>query len=46
MMKLALMRTTTEKEDLCRVTSAPEVKFIRINCTSDCNPNKCFEEFK
>ena len=25
-----------------RVTSATEDKFIRINCASDCSPNKCF----
>ena len=29
-----------------RVTSATEDKFIRVNCTSDCSPNKCFTEFK
>jgi transposase len=29
-----------------RVTSAAEDKFIRVNCTSDCSPNKCFTEFK
>jgi transposase len=29
-----------------RVTSAAEDKFIRVNCTSDCNPNTCFTEFK
>ena len=28
------------------VKSAAEDKFIRVNCTSDCNPNKCFTEFK
>jgi transposase len=25
-----------------RVTSAAENKFIRVNCTSDFSPNKCF----
>jgi transposase len=29
-----------------RVTSAAEDQFIRVNCTSDCSPNKCFTEFK
>ncbi|XP_064801196.1 COP9 signalosome complex subunit 8-like isoform X1 [Oncorhynchus masou masou] len=29
-----------------RVTSAAEDKFIRVNCASDCSPNKCFTEFK
>ena len=29
-----------------RVTSAAEEKFIRVKCTSDCNPNKYFTEFK
>ena len=29
-----------------RVTSAAENKLIRVNCTSDCSPNKCFTEFK
>ena len=30
----------------CRVTSAAEDKLIRVNCTSDCSPNKCFTELK
>ena len=25
-----------------RVSSAAEDEFIRVNCTSDCSPNKCF----
>ncbi|CDQ78092.1 unnamed protein product [Oncorhynchus mykiss] len=25
-----------------RVKSAAEDKYIRVNCTSDCRPNKCF----
>jgi hypothetical protein len=29
-----------------RLTSAAEDKFIRVNCTSDCSPNKFFREFK
>jgi transposase len=29
-----------------RVTSAAEDTFVRVNCTSDCSPNKCFIEFK
>jgi transposase len=29
-----------------RVTSAAEDKFIRVNCTLDCSPKKCFTEFK
>jgi transposase len=29
-----------------RVTSAAEDKFIRVSYISDCNPNKCFTEFK
>jgi hypothetical protein len=41
MMKLALMRTATGKED--RVTSAAEEQFIKVNSTSDCSPNKCFK---
>ena len=28
------------------VTSAAEDKFIRVNCSSDCSPNKCFTEFR
>jgi hypothetical protein len=43
MIKLALMRTATGKEE---VTSAAEDMFIRVNCPSDCSPNKCFTEFK
>jgi hypothetical protein len=42
-MKLALMRTTTGKEDpdltlLQRITS--------LEVTADCSPNNCFTEFK
>jgi hypothetical protein len=29
-----------------RVTSAGEDKFIIVNYTSECGPNKCFTEFK
>jgi transposase len=29
-----------------RSTSAVDDKFIRVNCPSDCSPNKCFTEFK
>jgi hypothetical protein len=43
-MKLALMRTATGKED--PVTSAAEDKFIRVTSLRNCNPNKCFTEFK
>jgi hypothetical protein len=42
MMKLALMRTTTGKED----PESAEDKFIRELPASDCSPNKCFTEFK
>jgi transposase len=27
-----------------RVTSAAEDNFIKVNCTTDCSPNKCFTE--
>jgi hypothetical protein len=42
---------TVSHEDLHRkgrprVTSAAEDKFVKVNCTSDCSPNKCFTEFK
>ena len=40
MMKLALMRIATGKEEL--VTSAAEDMFIRVPSSSDCSPNKCF----
>jgi hypothetical protein len=39
MMKLALHRKGSP-----RVTSAAEDKFIRVNYTSDCSPNKCFAD--
>ena len=53
MMKLALMRTATGKED----PELPEYKFIpqlfrkKQNLekelqASDCSPNKCFTDFK
>ena len=29
-----------------RKTSAPEDTFIRVNCTLDCSPNKCFKKCK
>ena len=29
-----------------RLTSAAEDKFIRVNCTLDCSPNKYFTDFK
>jgi hypothetical protein len=45
MMKLALIRTVTGKEDP-EILSAAEDKFIRGTCTSDCSPNNCFTEFK
>jgi hypothetical protein len=44
MMKLALIRTATGKEDA--EFSSVEDEFIRVNCTSDCSPSKCFTEYK
>jgi hypothetical protein len=44
MMKLSLIRPATGKED--PVTSVAEGKFIKVNCTSDCSPNKRLTEFK
>jgi hypothetical protein len=41
MMKLALIRTTTGKED---ADSDVEDKFIRVKGTSDCRPKKCFTD--
>ena len=43
MMKLALMRTSTGKED--PVTSVAEDKSIRVTSLRNCIPNKCFTEF-
>jgi hypothetical protein len=43
MMKLALIRTATGKEDT--VTSAAEEKCIRVTSFRNCSPNKCFTEF-
>jgi hypothetical protein len=45
MMKLALMRTATGKEDPV-LPLLQRINFIRINCTSDCSPNTFFTEFK
>jgi hypothetical protein len=46
MMKLALMRSATGKED--PEFSATEDKIIRASEISlrNCSPNKCFTEFK
>jgi hypothetical protein len=45
MMKLALMRTATGKEDPA-LPSAAEDKFIRVTSLRNCSPNKCFTEVK
>jgi hypothetical protein len=44
MMKLALMRTATGKED--PVTSAAEDTFIRVTSLRSSSPYKCFADFK
>jgi hypothetical protein len=44
MMKLALKRTATGKED--PVISAAEDELIEVNILRNCSPNKLFTEFK
>jgi hypothetical protein len=45
MMKLALKRTATGKEDP-ELPSVAEDKFIRVTSLRNCSPNKSFTVFK